>query len=264
MNAIKSSDRDILIKDEKSSIYFKHLEWDTDFFARPCFFFDAGRTLFKGHFVSKHVASKHIISALEGSFTTAKIDTSMPHALVETFEDAGFRYILTEVTLEFFGRPADKNSEGADYKHDDVEIRKLDSVESLPFEDFGRSYSLTRFHIDNRVGFEKAQLLWVEYIRNYKPGARNHIFAAFINGEAAGVILANDNDDHIALFFVSVVEKFRGLKIGSKLIKEVTKFFNGRKILTGTQTNNVKALNFYISNGFTRVESTKTIMHKWG
>ena len=39
MNAMKLSSKDIILRDRDDSYYFLYLEWDSNFFKRPCYMF---------------------------------------------------------------------------------------------------------------------------------------------------------------------------------------------------------------------------------
>lgn len=78
-------------------------------------------------------------------------------------------------------------------------------------------------------------------------------------------MLVNESREtnRVSLFFVSVLEKYRGKKVGSKLIRYVAKYFEDYELMKGTQARNIKAINFYMRNGFSIVDNTKIVMHRW-
>ncbi len=81
-----------------------------------------------------------------------------------------------------------------------------------------------------------------------------------------GTVLVNeDKKKHLAnLFFVAVKDKFHGKGAGSAMLSYIFRQFKGYKIITGTQTVNLRALNFYIRNGLSIIEESRAIFHRWG
>lgn len=252
-----SCSQDIRLEAEGAVYHFKFLRWDTDFFGRDCYILDTERSVLKPSGKIKDYINKD----LKGSFITAKITASSERGLFDFLQTAGFRYIETEIALKY--DTGFRNRAGA---VSDAEILKLEKNETLPYEELGSVFGLTRFHGDVNIPEEKADLLWISYIKNYKPSPTAHMFIARYRGETAGSILVNQSEDRkkANLFFVSVIERFRGKKIGSHLIRYVVGQFGGVELTTGTQAGNTDALNFYIKNGFSIIEKTNAVFHRWG
>lgn len=252
-----SCSQDIRLEAEGAVYYFKFLRWDTDFFGRDCYILDTERSVLKFSWKIKDSIDKD----LKGSFITAKVTTSLERGLFDFLQTAGFRYIETEIALKY--ETGFRNREAA---ASDVEILKLEKNEDLPYEELGSVFNLTRFHRDVNIAKEKADLLWINYIKNYKPSPTAHMFVARDRGKTAGSILVNQSEDRkrANLFFVSVIERFRGKNIGSRLIQYVVDQFDGVELTTGTQASNTGALNFYIKNGFSIIEKTNAVFHRWG
>jgi|SRR5208283_988015 len=248
--------KDIVLEDGDARFFFRYLEWDTRFFNRDSFILDAGMSRLKP---SEKIRDL-IAGRLQNSFVTVKIDSGIERDMLDFFQIADFKYIDTEIVLRFNNILRDRMvcQEG-------IELIEVRENENLPYEKLGSVYSLTRFHSDVHIPRQKADLLWINYIMNYKPSAYCHMFVAKYGGDVAGALLANETEDRktVNLFFVSVIEHYRGKKIGSSLLDYVVRHFRGREILTGTQVKNIRALNFYISNGFTIIDATKTVMHRW-
>jgi len=249
-----NSSNDIIIKDEKSSFYFKYLEWDSNFFNKKSFLLD----IEKSNLISSINIKNEINKKLKDSFISVKLDTNLNYEIASFLQDCGFYYIDTEVVLEFSNTIKPKLN-----LRDNLKIEKLNINKNLPYEELGSAFTLTRFHTDLNIDNSLADFLWINYIKNYKPSEDKYIFIAKINEEITGAILVNVNENIATLFFVVVLEKYRTLGIGKELIFNVINYFNGYVLRTETQIKNIKALNFYIKSGFNTIKNTSTVLHRW-
>ena len=256
--------KDIKLESNSASYYFRYLEWDSDFFNKRSYCLDIENSILNPCAKIKESFEK----CFNNSFVTIKVDTLCPKELLYFLQILGFRYIDTEICLKYnynINIPATYNNQDKI----DVDIKKVDKNKNIPCEELGSVYHLTRFHYDINIAKEKADLLWISYIKNYKPSPLNHFFIANHDDNTIGAILVNESDNKINdknqafIFFVSVLKPFRGKNIGSKLIQHTVNYFKTSEIATGTQAKNIKAMNFYIKNGFSIVKSTKTVLHRW-
>lgn len=247
------SSKDIFLRDGEDSYHFRYLEWDSNFFALPCYIFDDENS---NRANSDKIAGQ-IQTRLNGAFVTVKIDSSHDYHFIQALQKSGFRYIDTEITLEFDKKPNARQCTNA------IEIIKPDCNKGLPYDELGSVFSLTRFHSDPHISSNKADLLWVNYLKNFVIEDARHMYVALFNGEVAGVVLVNIEQRQVMLFYVSVISSFQNAGVGAKLIQEVVSRYEGLTIRTGTQVKNLGALNFYIRNGFSKIYKTRTVMHRW-
>lgn len=245
---------DIIIVNDSVEYRFNFLEWDTNFFNRNSYSLNIEKTKL-GVDLSLVEMFKE---KLQGSFVTIKLNTQTDYRIIQFLQQCGFYYVDTEVTLKY--KPLQK-----EYTNDTSEllIENIHINQNLPYEALGKSFSKTRFHEDIHIDNKLADLLWINYMKNYVPSASKLMFVAKFKGEVAGTILVNINGQNANLFFVAVLEKFRGQKIGHHLIQYVVKYFENYELSVGTQCKNVGALNFYIMNGFSKVDKTSTVLHGW-
>lgn len=236
----------------KEFIYFKYLEWDTDFFTKTSYLLD----LSQSNFEPSQTAKSEIEKQFSDSFITAKIDTKLDDKYTYFLQQCGFYYVDTEIKLQNTFLPQSEPS--------DVSVEELDSNAPLPLQELGEAFTLTRFHCDPHISSRQADRVWISYLKNFAPSDTKKIYAAKVNGEIAGVILATLNDHEAFLFFVAVLEPYRSKKIGSALMQQTIKMLGNEKpIYTGTQVKNIPALNFYIRNGFSKIVQTNTVLHYW-
>lgn len=240
------------IKSDKEFIYMKYLEWDTKFFGKDSYNLDVKKSNFK--------VSKNMIESLKNnflnSFITVKLDTNYDYAYSDFLQKCDFRYIDTEVELVY------KNQIDIDL-NDEINIVKLNKNINLPYKELGSSFSLTRFHTDLNISNKKADKLWIEYLKNFKPNNEKILYIAKIKNEIVGVVLVNIAENIVNIFYIAVLEKFRSFGVGKVMIQEIIKKYKNFIIKTETQVKNINALNFYIKNGF-MIENTKSVFHRWG
>ena len=158
-----------------------------------------------------------------------------------------------------------KLTEKVPFKPADERIRCEEKFinNDLPYEELGSVFELTRFHTEPHIADSKADTLWVNYLKTYKPTPNNRIFVAYYDNEPCCVILSNTEDNRTVVFFVSVLNRFQNKKIGSAIMQYSLEKLEANNIYTETQVKNPNALNFYIKNGFCFVSKTMTVLHRW-
>jgi ribosomal protein S18 acetylase RimI-like enzyme len=249
--------KDVILRHGKSVFYFEFLSWDSEFFSRPSFLLDAGKSSLIPSLKIKALITKKF----KGCFLTARIDSSVSSEVIGFLQACLFKYVCTEVTLMWDGRTC----RSTDIKQESL-VTEIKQTNGLPCQELGSVFRFSRFHCDSNIPKRKADEVWVSYLENYKPGGARHCYViSDTRGEIMGTVLVNeDKKKHLAnLFFVAVKGKFRGKGAGGAMLNYISRRFKGYKIITGTQTVNVEALNFYIKNGFSRIEESKAILHRW-
>ena len=113
------------------------------------------------------------------------------------------------------------------------------------------------------ISTEKANRLWINYLKTYTTDDHHHMYAALVNEAVAGVVSAHIEPTHVMLFFVAVRPEFANQGIGSLLVRHVVGQYPGQRIRTETQVKNHRAINFYIKNGLNIIRSTHTVLHRW-
>ncbi len=246
--------RDIVFAAGGASLRFAHLAWDTEFFGRPSYALDSAGSAFGP---APAGSARDLAAALDGAFVTAKLGADVGLAPVHLLEEAGFRLVDTEIVLALRGSgPAAEVPAG-------VEVAEAGERRDLPCVEFGESFSLTRFHVDPRIGPAKAGRLWAEYLANFTPGPDDRMFLALAEGRPAGVVLTGRREGRVDVLYVAVLAGMRGRGVGSALLRRAAAAHPGEVVCTATQARNVRALDFYIANGFSRVLAAKTVLHRW-
>lgn len=248
------SKNDILISKHSIKYYFKYLEWDTNFFNKTSYVLDLNQSILLE--VDKSLIEEINIK-LKDSFVTVKLPVNVNPETLFFLQECGFYYINTEVVLKYnFTNLVNNNNS-------DILIERLENNFNLPYEKLGGVFSKTRFHDDVHIENKLADLLWVNYIKNFVPSDTHFIFVAKYNSNIVGAILVNLNNNIANLFFVGVVKEFQGSNIGKQLIQKVISYFSNYELTVGTQSTNISALNFYMKSGFSLISTTSTVLHRW-
>jgi len=248
--------KDIRLEADGAVYYFRFLEWDTDFFGINSYVLDVD----KSKLLPSPKIKELIAGSIKDSFVTLKIATSLDKDLLAFLQALGFNYIDTEITLEYNEKFARHGAEAAG-----VRVLEMKKNPGLACDELGGVFRHTRFHSDVHIPKEKADGLWINYIRTYRPSKTKRMYVAECDGETAGAILAGQSEDGRSanLFFVGVLKRFQGRRVGSALIRYVSDKLKDAELTVGTQGKNIPAINFYIKNGFSIVHATKIIFHRW-
>ncbi|RKX93179.1 MAG: hypothetical protein DRP84_08885 [Spirochaetes bacterium] len=222
----------------------KYLEWDTKFFGRPSYLIEGREDILT-------------IDSIGKSFITAKVDMGDVDFIFD-LQKKGFVFIDVEVSLKFHI----KYSEIINYcRNIDCVVKSVKVNTGLPYLELGSAFHLTRFHMDPNIASGKANELWISYLRNFLPNENRKMYVTYLGEKAVGVILSTRQEGIAVISFMAVLPEYRGKGIGSQLIAYVVRD-NNYEVITGTQSRNIPALNFYINNGF-RIYKTKAVLHRW-
>jgi len=245
---------DIVIETPPARLHFRDLEWDTEYFGLPSYMLDAERSVLQ----ESPALGQAIPAALQGTFSAARIDAAADPQVFMMFYRSGFYSVDTEITLRYVPEPSVVKP-----RTTGVHVEEFKKNEGLPYEKLGGVFSFTRFHYDPNIGKARADRLWVEYIRNFQPSAEARLFVARCDERVAGCFTVLAKGSFHVISFVAVLDEFKGRSVGAALVSAVVANCGAAGLLTETQARNVSALNFYIRNGFRRIDKTSMVMHRW-
>jgi len=129
------------------------------------------------------------------------------------------------------------------------------------------NFKSSRFSNDPHISSEQTNQLYLNWVRN-SEGKPNKKFCFIVKEkELAGFILftIDKKNKSINLDLVSTNEKYQGQGIATGMIGSIIGFANKNEIdniTTGTQVNNLQAINVYIRNGFS-ISGVSSIYHYW-
>ncbi|MBR3255368.1 MAG: GNAT family N-acetyltransferase [Clostridia bacterium] len=128
------------------------------------------------------------------------------------------------------------------------------------------SYKYSRFLNDSNLDFDKAHLLYYNWLKNSFNNEKKYIASYNQNESCLGYCLFHFEDDNCCIIeLIAVNNDSFNQGIGSKIIKTVENYcFNNNIsfIKVGTQLANIEAQNFYIKNGF-KISNYNSIYHMW-
>ncbi|UCC95961.1 MAG: GNAT family N-acetyltransferase [Candidatus Omnitrophota bacterium] len=259
--------RDIVVRDKNNQIRLKFLKWDTQFFGLKSFAVDTQRTNINRSYQN---LLRKTIPRMHSTFVSAKVPVGFSQTLIDFLFDLDFRYIGTAILLEYVPNSDVASRDIPCITDKGVIIEKATGVPKDAHM-LGNEFKFSRFHLDKNISQRKADAVWVSYIRNLKLSSKELLFVARYKHTAIGAVVAKQyvskKGEKISnLFFVAVKRQYQKKCIGSQLIRYAIEWCTHRSdvITVGTQARNIKALNFYIKNGFARVRETAMILHKWG
>lgn len=129
----------------------------------------------------------------------------------------------------------------------------------------GKAFLNSRFRKDPRLLRDRAEGLHVRWVHNAFERA-DRFFAVYEReGAVAGFTLVSFPEDGAVIELIAVDERFRGQKIGKAMIGALRAFAEERgvrRIAVGTQADNVTAVRFYGTMGFTYADCA-AVYHLW-
>lgn len=127
------------------------------------------------------------------------------------------------------------------------------------------SFKYSRFFNDLNIPDKKAENVYVHWTQSAFDKDNKYFVISEIEGDIAGYILFNITGDISNVELIAVEEKYRGKKIGKSLFINMESFLLNhgiKKIIVGTQINNIEATKFYTSIGF-KFSKCNSLYHIW-
>jgi len=191
-------------------------------------------------------------------FVTIKLP-SLSLSLLHHLVRKGADLIDTELTFGFFG-----NKELTPLVQKDISFKFLKKTESKYFVDLADEMLSSRFYIDERIGYSKANRLWRESIKNHCEGFADEVLVAYFKEKLCGIIAIRIKGKRdINLHIVGVLKEWQRMRVASMMLKQVVnKYKTNSNIYVETQLNNLSAQKVYQLNGFI-LHHFSYILHLW-
>ncbi len=151
----------------------------------------------------------------------------------------------------------------------------ITSYHSLFYKDIKKlinnSFKLTSFDTDINLKPCGSKILWNLWVKPVLKSEKNkYILVALFKNKVAGILIYGAykefknllNKKITSIILLAVDRKFQGKGIGKKLVENLLDIFRANKInsiLVGTDLNNYRALNLYLSQNFRPVLAWHTL-----
>jgi ribosomal protein S18 acetylase RimI-like enzyme len=196
--------------------------------------------------------------AAPGFFASAKVPVRDVAGL-EVLMRAGFALVDTNLRFERPAGPGVPSAWSGTIRfaepRDEAEVRRM-AAENL---------TLSRFHLDPRIGAETAAWLKAEWAGNFFSGRRGHAMAvAEERGGLAGFLLLLASGSDLVIDLVAVDVPFRRRGVAAAMLGFAMSSLPGfGRVLTGTQAANAASVRFYEAQGF-RFDAAAHMLHAHG
>ena len=122
----------------------------------------------------------------------------------------------------------------------------------------------SRFNVDKLIKNKESKLIKKKWVKNFflkKRGNALHVIE--IKNKILGFVLLIFKKNFLIIDLIAIDKKFQNKGLGKKLIDYIEFFYFKRfkKIIVGTQSNNIQSLKFYKKTGFKKIKED-VIFHK--
>jgi ribosomal protein S18 acetylase RimI-like enzyme len=178
--------------------------------------------------------------------------------LVIKFQRLGF--VIMENLITFSGFLCNSNDNNLP-----SEIRKANAEDEAALRNLaGRAFSFDRFHKDPTINSELANQIKSEWVANALHGRSESVFVYEIDKKVVGFNACLLSDNIASIDLIAVDPKFQGRGIGKQLVIASQKYYSNfaETMVVGTQSSNIKSVNFYHKLGFSVSKSEFTLHGK--
>ncbi len=246
---------------EQHNIYeYRNLEWDTNYFG-----IKSARVALKDKINrNEWVKIRNLI--VENDFVV--IDNINNDSTNNFFISNLLGVFLTDINFQFTKKI--KFDKDAKLEENDNIVVKNSMAYNKKIVDISKSsYKYSRFFNDPFLDKGKSENIYSHWVESAFLNESKYFLYYNEGSNILGYILFSiDNEDKKAIIeLISVEENAKNKKIGSSMMyyleNYLTHNFSYLEVLqVGTQSNNTKAINFYIKNGF-RVKELRSVYHYW-
>lgn len=246
---------------EQHNIYeYRNLEWDTNYFGVK-----SARVALKDK-INKNEWVKIRNLIVENDFVV--IDNINNDSTNNFFISNLSGVFLTDINFQFIKRI--KYDEDIKYIENNKIIVKNNMKYNKQIVDISKnSYKYSRFFNDPFLDKGKAENIYSHWVESSFLNENKYFLCYNEDTNILGYVLFSIyNESKKAIIeLISVSENLKNEKIGTRMMYCLENYlinnFSEVEILqVGTQSNNTKAINFYIKNGF-RVKELRSVYHYW-
>lgn len=238
----------------------KILDWDTNYFGIKC----ARVTLREEISKNEWINIRNFI--IENDFIV--IDNINNNSTNNFFISNLLGAFLTDINFQFEKTLGNEINEILDINYKVVIKNNLEYNDEI-VDISKNSYKYSRFFNDPFLNKNNSKNIYCHWVESSFLKENKFFLYILKNNEILGYILFNidEKNKKAIIELISVKENYIGKNIGTKMIKELEKYlknyYKDIEILqVGTQSNNIKAINFYVKNGF-KVKELRSVYHFW-
>jgi len=245
---------------QQNKFEFKILEWDTNYFG-----IKSARVTLKEE-INRNDWIKIRNFIVENDFVV--IDNINNNPTNNLFISNLLGAFLTDINFQFEKK---LNKElNKFYNFDEKIVIKNNLEYKKDIVDISRkSYKFSRFFNDPFLNKEKAKNIYCHWVESSFLKDDKYFLYYLENNEILGYILfkLDELNKKAIIELISVKLNHIGMNIGTKMINELEKYLITHHkyidiLQVGTQSNNTKAINFYVKNGF-KVKELRSVYHYW-
>lgn len=249
-----------------SIVSIKYLDWDSNIFNKKIGLFSIcyGRLdKATSNKIMNTVDQFYIKENYECIFTKLSTDD---YYTAHILENSGYNLMDSIITLK---KKLTLDSEIKDNINCDIKLldeADIDNVTKI----IDNLYSYGRFFVDEKLDKENVNELYKQWITNEIKNSDVDVIGINKNNKLIGFMSCKYKVNDIkelegVINLVGIDKLYQGIGIGKELMNSVLNYLKNKNIgivNVGTQINNIAAINFYISNGFSVVGSVNSL-HKW-
>ncbi len=233
----------------------KPLQWDTDYFG-----IKSAKVSLNGIIDLKSQAEIKSFCDDYNFITIANIGNLKENNYWLGSKTAAF---LTDLNVQFI-KTVDNNSISKQGCSDTVVINKLPYNQQI-VNIAHQTFKYSRFFNDPHLPSRQSKSIYLHWTKCAFGQPDKYFVIYQKKDEVAGYILFSLLDGHAVIELIAIDKKYQGKKMGAALIDSLALYILNKglnKIKVGTQIDNIRATQFYISNGF-RYLSCSSIYHLW-
>lgn len=231
----------------------KELKWDSEYFGCKCARIDIIKELDK--------REEQRIKELSNGYDFITITNKKELHKNNMFIGKSLKAYLVDVNVRLSCSLNDIHIKGLDNKSN-IYNSLNENQEILQIAK--SSFIKSRFYNDPSIDIKKSSDIYVNWVKNSFRD-KNKYFCVYGKPTEGFLLFSKLDNESLVIELIGVSEGSRGKGIGSKLIQILYEFAhknNYKKVIVGTQIENISAINFYVKNRF-KIEDITYIYHFW-
>lgn len=226
------------------------LDWDTNFFGIP-----SCKVILNKEQTEKNFEMM-ISEIMDYQFVTINnVDNNPKNNYLLGNNTASF---FVDMNYQFEKKSTSKQKIDESIQLFNNEEKILKELEDLA----SRNFEYSRFFNDPKLDSTKANQVYSQWVQNAANDLSKNIIYYSENGKAGGFLVYSIENGVGILELISVDRNMRKKKVGTKLLNAFETFCQNNILRVGTQADNIRAIQFYIKNGY-RLVSRHSIYHLW-